>query len=244
MRPRGGEARFGGRPAATFQSQAFRRCVRLLPRLLFSRIDARPVAEHHPPRRAAPAPAAPASKHPHEVQRIPRAHPRALPRALQPPHAAKRVDRLGERVLLAEKPGHEAPPSRQPARLAPPQRSQHVAPRHGEALARRQLAEDDAVAREELTGDAIRQLVARERLPGSSPHERPAARDRPSTAAARASPRRHQIPQRREPVPRDEPAAHQIPQRARHLVVARGWAASVRSSRKSAPRARSVSSAP
>ena len=79
----------------------------------------------------------------------------ALMRTISPVRSSRRtrrsaIDRLRQRVLLADEARDEAAAAHDAARLLPPQRAHDVAPRHREVLARDEVAEDDAVAREQL----------------------------------------------------------------------------------------------
>src|SRR6185295_6972665 len=78
-----------------------------------------------------------------------------LARALAAPSLAQCLDGVGQRVLLADETGHEAAPARGATRLHAAERPQDFAPRHREALAHREIAEDDAVAREKLLGNRL-----------------------------------------------------------------------------------------
>ncbi len=82
-------------------------------------------------------------------------HPDALAGALLAADAAQGVDGLGQGVLLADEAGDEAAAADDAARLEASQRAQDVAPGQGEALAREEVAEDDAVALQEQVAPAI-----------------------------------------------------------------------------------------
>ncbi len=93
----------------------------------------------------------------------------ALMRTVSPlargaPDAPQPVDRLGQCVLLADEARDEAASAHQSSRLAKAERAEHVAPRDREALAGRDLAKHDAVARQELLRDAVGDLVGQARL--------------------------------------------------------------------------------
>src|SRR5439155_9349552 len=97
--------------------------------------------------------------------------PGVLPRA---PDRPEGFDRLGQGELLADEPVDEAPAADLAAGLEAPEDRQEHPPRRGVALPNEEVAEDDAVAAEELPGH---ELVAFGRilLDRVSPPERPAA---------------------------------------------------------------------
>ena len=65
-------------------------------------------------------------------------------------HRAQLVERLGQRELLADEAGHEAPAADLAAGLEPTQRHRQLAPRRQRGLAHQQIAEHHAVASQEL----------------------------------------------------------------------------------------------
>ena len=128
-----------------------------------------------------------------QVQGIARADADDRPGSLLAAHAAEIVDRLREAVLLADVTSDEATTANEPARLTPAQRAHDVAPGHVEALTGGELAEDDAVAGEELSGHAVGEVVRGGRGPL---HRGPAAR----RSAAATLRRAHQVSKRLPPV--------------------------------------------
>ena len=155
----------------------------------------------------------------------------ALMRAVSPVRPSRRVRRSpstasGSAYCSPTKPLTKRAAAHVAAHLHPPHRPQHVAPGHREVLARDDVPEDDAVPRQQLPRDLLRQLVLRRRVRLEAVHDRPPplwlrrAR-RPSAVAAvpprlprpRRSRRRHDLPQRREAVARHQTARHKIPQR-------------------------------
>src|SRR5439155_26060192 len=133
-----------------------------------------------------------------QVERIAGRDSEVFPLRLAAPHRAQRVDRFGERELLARKTRDEAPAADLAARLRATQDAEDLAPRRSERLPRRQLAQQNAVAAQELARPQLGDVLGRwlERF-----EQRPA----PLAGAARlpATPRRALLPPR---LPGDERA--------------------------------------
>src|SRR5260370_34618483 len=89
-------------------------------------------------------------------------------------HLPQRFDCIGQRILFAQEPSYEAAPANEPARFSAAERSDDLAPWHGEALARGELSEDDAVASQQLSGDLVREIGQSARLGLEPSDERPA----------------------------------------------------------------------
>src|SRR5215467_575562 len=149
-----------------------------------------------------------------QVERIARAQAHDLAVARAAADTPERIDCLGERVLLAEEARDESPAPQEAARLTTPEGARDVAPGQREALARRDLLEGDAVARDELGRDPVRQLVVR--LGVRALEERPPSLDRAPPPGAR---RRQELAQRLKAVAGDESAADEIPQRGGKLAA-------------------------
>jgi len=109
-----------------------------------------------------------------EVERVGGGDAHGLAGARTAAHGPKRVDGLRQRVLLADEAGDEAAAAQDAARLHAAQRAHDVAPGDGERLAGDDVAEDDAVAQQQLRRDALGQLVGRGRLRGEAADYRPA----------------------------------------------------------------------
>src|SRR5438093_1548814 len=101
--------------------------------------------------------------------------------------SAQRLHRLGERELLADQSGDEAPAADLAARLERAERAQDDAPRRHARLARDELAHDHTPAAEKLAREAHR-LGLGPRV-GAGAQERPAARRHESRPPA--APRAH-----------------------------------------------------
>jgi hypothetical protein len=150
----------------------------------------------------------------------------------------------GQRVLLPQEAGDEAPAAHEPSRLPHAKRAQHVSPRDSETLARRQLAEDDAVPRQELLRDAVGDLVGQAPLRLGPLEERPPAL-RDAAAVTRCA---HRLQRALALAPSVRAAAETRRRRRGHarpgpIGPLRGpRAVSDRSSRNRAPRHRSASS--
>src|SRR3989442_6811115 len=97
---------------------------------------------------------------PHQVERVGGRHDDQLARLVAPPDGTQRLDRLGQRELLADEPGDEAAASHLAARLERTQRAEQRPPRGDPRLARRQLACHDAVAAEGLAPEGRRPPAA------------------------------------------------------------------------------------
>src|SRR5207249_11680662 len=88
-----------------------------------------------------------------QVERIRGGPPPGLRLLRAPPHRAQRLHRLGERELLADQSGDEAPAADLAARLERAERAQDDAPRRHARLARHELAHDHTPAAEKLAGE-------------------------------------------------------------------------------------------
>ncbi|MGB6455115.1 MAG: MFS transporter, partial [Streptosporangiaceae bacterium] len=161
-----------------------------------------------------------------QVQRIGGRQVRDLAVVLLPADRLQHLDRVRMGVLLAAEAGHEpAAPDRFP-RLHPPERPQHVPPRHREGLPGDQVTKDHSPASRELLGDSLGQLV-----PVGAGNRR--RQQRPAARGARAGPQAapqsdcrgvpfraaapQQHPDRAEAVRGDQPAGDCVPQRLVHL---------------------------
>src|SRR5436309_2368818 len=82
----------------------------------------------------------PGQDDPGEIEGIGGREPDGLAVVRLPPHRAKQVDGLSERVLLPREPGDEAAAPDGPACLHPAQRPEHVPPRHRQRLAGQEVA--------------------------------------------------------------------------------------------------------
>src|SRR5262249_20062694 len=102
-------------------------------------VDARPGTERRDPR--------PARAHADQVQGIDRGDADDLAGALLTSDGPKTLDRLRQRVLLADEPRDEAAPADRPPRLQAPECPQDLAPGEGQRLARDHVAEHHAPAR-------------------------------------------------------------------------------------------------
>ena len=165
----------------------------------------------------------------------------AARRTVSPERSRRRVWRSastasGRRVLLADEAGDEAAAARGAARLHAAERPQDFAPGHREALAHREIAEDDTVAREKLLGDRLGEgldvgaalgleqrrrhedrpaaLRAHHDLAGAAPKP-PAARTRRALGPALAG--GQQRAHAAEAVGGDETARDQVPEPLLHL---------------------------
>ena len=114
-----------------------------------------------------------------EVAGVDGAEVDALAALLAAADGAERLDRLRQRVLLADEAGHKATAADLPAGLHASQRPQDVAPGHGDALAGQQVAEDDAVARQQDLSRPLGQILGVEAGGG-------VAHGGPATGGARA----------------------------------------------------------
>ena len=108
-----------------------------------------------------------------EVQRIGRRDPADFGVRTGLAHAAQLVERLGQRELLADEAGHEPAAADLAACFEPAQRDEQVAPRRQARLAPEQIAEHDAVAREQLPRARL-DIAAPATIAGNNDH-RPAA---------------------------------------------------------------------
>jgi nucleotide-binding universal stress UspA family protein/MFS family permease len=94
-----------------------------------------------------------------EVQRIGGRQVRDFPGVLLPADRLEHLDRVGVGVLLAAEAVDEPAAADRLPRLHPPERPQHIAPRHREVLPGHEVAEDHAPAGGELLGDRLGQLI-------------------------------------------------------------------------------------
>ena len=128
-----------------------------------------------------------------QVQRIDRGEAHGLARALAAARLAQRLDGVGQRVLLADEARDEAAAARGAARLDAAERPEDLAPRAGRGARAREVAEDDAPAREELLGDRLGERLDVDGAGGAwRRQERPAALGaaRARARAARRAPGR------------------------------------------------------
>src|SRR5262249_28219837 len=117
----------------------------------------------------------------HHVQRVGGGDHHLLGFLRPAPHGAERLDRLGERELLADEAADEAPTPDLTPGLERAEGTQERAPAWHSRLAREQLADDDAVAAETLAGEAER--IGVRRALDAGVEQRPAARGQQASAA-------------------------------------------------------------
>src|SRR5438132_11427356 len=91
-----------------------------------------------------------------QVERVRGGHHHGLRLLRAPPDRAQRLHRPGERELLADQPGDEAPAADLAARLERTERAQDDAPRRHARLAREEIAHDHTPAAEQLACEAHR----------------------------------------------------------------------------------------
>jgi nucleotide-binding universal stress UspA family protein/MFS family permease len=164
---------------------------------------------------------------PGEVQRIGSRQVRDLPGVLLPADRLEHLDGVRVGVLLAAEAADEPAAADRLPGFHPPERPEHVAPRHREVLPGHQIAEDHAPASRQLLGDGLGQLVP------VSTGER-GRQQRPAAGCARAGPQAtaqsdgrrvplraaaaQQHPDGAEPVRSHQPAGDGVPQRLVHLA--------------------------
>src|SRR5439155_7583846 len=118
----------------------------------------------------------------HDVQRVGSSDDHHLGLLRPAPHGAQRLDRLGERELLADEPADEAPAPHLASRLECAERAEEHTPARHPRLASHELADDDAVAAETLPREAERIGIGR--TLDTRVQERPAARRQETSTPA------------------------------------------------------------
>ncbi len=163
-----------------------------------------------------------------QVQRVDGGDAHELALLLLAADGAERLHGLRPRVLLAVEAGDEAAAADDALRLHAAEHLQHLAPGNAHPLLARQVAEDDAVAEEQLLRPGLGQLLGRQAVASQLPlrQERPAAGrhtadgERPEeasplrTAEAALLVRGHERAQRLEAVGRGEAARDELPEAA------------------------------
>src|SRR6202008_348737 len=109
-----------------------------------------------------------------EVQRIRRGEEDDLAAVVRAAYRAQRVDRLRQRELLADESGDEAAAAHLAARLHAAQHAEHGPPRRRQALAREELADDDAVAPEQAARGVLGGRILGDMGPVRRAEQRPA----------------------------------------------------------------------